>query len=371
MEYNFDKEMDTLLRQAVRSGRVSSTDNFDLHLDADEISMFAENALPEKARNRAIKHLADCNNCRSILSNLILLNEETEIETVSSAIEEKTVQTATVPWYKKLFVFPQIAYAMGALALAFSGAVGFLIYQTANQNRSFEMAKSSPTMANSNLSGPNAGDGETKFDENLSNTMTANSTVASNADSDITETANSNSFTPNAPTSQIPADEKSGQNERQNKEVTGPSDNRPAPALQPTPVERKDNETTTAGEVTTANDSTMRDAEPPKSAPRPAITTRSSEPEKKSDKALEEDRTKLAGKTETRRQISGKTFNRVGGVWIDSDYRQMGNLQLPMTTTVRRGTSEYLKLDKNIRIIAESLEGPVIIVSNNKAYRIQ
>ncbi len=366
MEYNFDKEIDTLLRQVARSGQVVSTADFDSHLDADEISMFAENALPEKARNRAVKHLAECNNCRSILSNLILLNEETKIETVSSAIEEKTVQTAAVPWYKKLFIFPQIAYTTGALALVFSGVVGFLIYQTANQSGSFEMAKSSPVMANSNASGPNTGDSEAVFDTNLSNTMSANTSIASNTDSDAAEMANVNSFTPKMPTARIPSDEKSKLNEQRNKEENNPVENRPEPALKPAPFEPKDNENNAAGDVSSADASTMRETAP---LP-PTASQRSSDLKKKSDKKNEE-QTKLAGKTETRRQIGGKTFNRVGGIWIDSDYRQMSNLQQPMTTTIRRGTSEYLKLDKNIRIIAESLEGTVIVVSNNKAYRIQ
>ena len=376
MEYKFDKEMDTLLRQVARSGQVVSTDAFDSHLDADEISMFAENALPEKARSRATKHLAECNNCRSILSNLILLNEETELETVSSAVEEKTVQTAVVPWYKKLFIFPQIAYAMGALALVFSGAIGFLIYQTANQSESFEMAKSSPMMANTNASGPNAGDFEPEFNESASNSMSANIAIDSNsaasADSDGTQMANANSFTPNAPTAKIPSAEKSDLDERKDKEEeASPSENRSKPALMPTSADdRKDRDKNLSVDGSITDDSTMRETAPPPppSATRPPITTRSSSaPKKKSD----EEQTKLAGNSATRRQIGGKTFNRQNGVWIDSDYQQMGNMQLPMTTTVRRGTNEYNKLDKNIRVIAESLEGPVIIVSKNKAYRIQ
>lgn len=366
MEYNFDKEIDTLLRQVARSGQVVSTADFDAHLDADEISMFAENALPEKARNRAVKHLAECNNCRSILSNLILLNEETEIKTVSHIAEEKTVQTAAVPWHKKFFVFPQIAYATGALALVFSGVVGFLIYQTDNQNGSFEIAKSSPVMANSNASVPNADDGEAEFDANLSNSMSANTSIASNTDSDIIKMANANSFTPKMPTARIPSDEKSELNESKTKKENNPVENRPEPALKPAPVERRDNENNTAGDVSGAADLTMRQTE---QLP-PTALQRRGDLKKKSDKKNEE-QTKLAGKTETRKQIGGKTFNRVNGVWIDSDYGQMSNLQLPMTTTIRRGTSEYLKLDKSIRIIAESLEGSVIIVSNNKAYRIQ
>ena len=75
------------------------------------------------------------------------------------------------------------------------------------------------------------------------------------------------------------------------------------------------------------------------------------------------------------RTVSGKTFSRVGGVWVDSAYdRNSGgtsNMMLPPTRTVRRGSNEYQKLDKQVRIIAESLDGAVVIVWKNGAYRIQ
>lgn len=367
MENNFDREVDILLRQAAQSGHFVSTADFDAHLDADEISMFAENALPEKARNRAIKHLAECNNCRSILSNLVLLNEEKELETVSSATEEKTVKSAAVPWYNKLFSFPQIAYGMGALALVFSGAVGFLIYQTENQSNSFEMAKSAPTeMMNTNASGLNASNSEPELPElaeNPTNTTETNTSVASNltgiTPSADNQSANANVATPNVPTPQFPSVERSREIESKAKEESIQNQIIPKVSATPASADRKTaTDKDSAAEMSSADDS-------------PPVTTRSApQPQAKSSKK-DEDRTKLAGNAETRKQLGGKIFNRTNGVWIDSDYRQTANMQLPMTTTVRRGTNEYKKLDKNIRIIAEQLDGAVIIVSGNKTYRIQ
>lgn len=43
------------------------------HLDADELSAFAENALPVKARLRVTEHLSDCGNCRQTLALLSTL----------------------------------------------------------------------------------------------------------------------------------------------------------------------------------------------------------------------------------------------------------------------------------------------------------
>lgn len=361
MEYNFDKEMDALLRQAARSGRVTSTADFDAHLDADEISMFAENAMPEKAKMRATKHLAECNNCRSVLSNLILLNEETEVEAVSSVIEEKA---AVVPWYKKLFIFPNIAYAMGALGLVFSGFVGFLIYQTTNQTASFDMAKSEPAMTeNKSASGPNAGEVAPELNESSSNTMSANTNSASDTSLDntsgVAQTVNTNAAAPlPSSTPQFSLDGASG-NERNRKE------NKPTDLAESEADERKNRTADSAGETSRADDSPMPQATPaPASPPSPSISATRSAPKKKADNKDEES-TKLASEAETSRRVGGKTFNRVNGGWTDTNYRQQP------TTTVKRGTSDYLKLDKNIRVIAESLEGTVIIVSKNKAYRIQ
>ncbi len=78
MESEFDKEINSLLRQAARSGAFV-TKNFDSHIDADEISLFAENVLPAKSRVRVTEHLADCNRCRKILSQFVSLDPENEI----------------------------------------------------------------------------------------------------------------------------------------------------------------------------------------------------------------------------------------------------------------------------------------------------
>jgi hypothetical protein len=65
------------------------------------------------------------------------------------------------------------------------------------------------------------------------------------------------------------------------------------------------------------------------------------------------------------KRIAGKTFEFKQGVWYDSIFDGRP------TINIRRGTSEYKKLDRNVRSIAESLAGTIVVVSNGKAYRIQ
>lgn len=105
MEFEFDKEIDAILRKARRSGEIAAS--FDSHPDADELSAFAENALSEAANQRYTAHLADCTRCRKILSNIILFNAEAETETASSDVAVEIAEVKT-PWYRKFSHFRRV-----------------------------------------------------------------------------------------------------------------------------------------------------------------------------------------------------------------------------------------------------------------------
>src|SRR2546426_10454955 len=64
-----DAQIDVLLRRYARGSQaVPATE----HLDADELNAFAEGLLPAAARARYVSHLADCDNCRQIVSQLAI-----------------------------------------------------------------------------------------------------------------------------------------------------------------------------------------------------------------------------------------------------------------------------------------------------------
>ncbi|CAN5870597.1 hypothetical protein BH20ACI4_BH20ACI4_22710 [soil metagenome] len=389
MELNFDKEMDALLRQAAQSGEVVST-NPQNHLDADEISAFAENALPEKTRSVYIKHFADCDRCRTILSNTILLNAEAEIETASSAVSETAPEVieTKIPWYRKLFLMPNLAYTMGALVLVFGGMLGFLILQNANKGLS-DVAQSSANKSAER--GPNAAEDQSIYESSESNNASANmanstantSIVATNS---MTEgNANTSVSTANS-TSSLPLTEqtKTGTEDesRDSKNETGRKENdfltdgasgAENRALAKSDEEKADDKQRAARQDA-ATDSIVTAAPPPKSVPQASPPQPSKDVDAESEKLT--GRSKKAAKREDfTKRISGKTFNRVNGVWIDSAYNRYdgvsSNAALPPTRTIRRGSDEYRKLDKQVRIIAESFDGPVIIVWKDGAYRIQ
>jgi hypothetical protein len=77
-------------------------------------------------------------------------------------------------------------------------------------------------------------------------------------------------------------------------------------------------------------------------------------------KSVVEDKNK-AGES---RAIGRKTFRNLGGTWFDSAYTSQPQIM------IRRGSDDYRRLDSDLRSIAESLSGTVIVVWKSKAYRI-
>src|SRR5215203_4946701 len=105
MDQDFDKEIDTLLRKAHGDSPVLVGDFArSRHLDADEISAFAENAMPENSRALYTAHMADCDRCRKILSDVLVMNSEAAPIAASPGVI--TIAERSTPWYKRLFLFP-------------------------------------------------------------------------------------------------------------------------------------------------------------------------------------------------------------------------------------------------------------------------
>jgi len=369
MEVGFDKEIDAILRKARGDEVVTS---FDSHLDADEISAFAENALSETVKQNYTAHLADCTRCRKILSNVILLNSEAEALTASSAVSAEIVETKT-PWYRKLFVFPQIAYTMGALVLLFSGFFGYLILQNlsgsngsevsySTENKPAQMSKSAPANANTSVVAP-------------SNTASNSAASVGNSTVPNMPTESAPSPSANIATSAMPQTERKADTA----ELNAPIINQPMAVPQATPQDD------IKGEV----DKDLAKTPPKNEVNKPGITGGVREETKPSDKenpfildgqettdsvsnqkmqsqrsapATPKKKVSEAGAT---RSVGGKTFNNVGGIWFDSA------LGKQKQKTVTRDTNDYQKLDSGLRSIADQFSGTVVILWSGKAYRIQ
>lgn len=383
MVEEFDKEIDAILRKARENQAVFAANVSEPHLDADTLSAFAENALPEKSKKLYTAHLADCDRCRRILSNLISLNAEEEIVPVKSA-ETPSVETA-IPWYRKLFFGQNLVYTMGALVVMFGAFTGFIIFQN-NAGKNSEVSQISADKS-ATKGGPSA-DQEPFFSSNSAATAPSNATAASNTAVMQTNTASntaisamntSSAVSPTANTSTTPILKEAPKGRLSDDGlITGGEQ---APTANESVRKERDNNLDKAENKTALSETQPKTdaAEPQKptvaaaapAPPKPSadekevaeddkdLTTRSANPYGASG-------TSKAKKLEERKRAGGKSFRFENSVWIDSEYRQ----GMPITN-VSRGSSEYKKLDGGLRNIAEQFNGTVVVVWKSKAYRIR
>ena len=394
MEVDFDKEIDALLLKAHRDDPVLVGDFASRHLDADEISAFAENAMPENSRALYMSHLADCDRCRKILSNLLVMNAEAAPAAASPSVI--TIAERSEPWYRRLFLFPNLAYVMGSLVLIFAGFLGYTVLKnstggdaavvsqaTEEDSRGGPNFQSEPSYSDSGAISTNT------MANSAANMMTSNSTAsAANTNAGIGRgpmaAANSAAETE----SELRDDKKFVLDGVSSADTVAPA---PPPATQPAPKdvprerdelakEKVKNEDKGAGLLEAAkpsNDlSLMSQTQLPRGAAGPnkqSGPSRNNQEQynrqlenldrraaaRKVDKSLEE--SSSGGK----RVVSGKTFERKQGVWYDTTY------QGRPTINVRRGSAEFNRLDGGLRSIANSLSGTAVIVWGAKAYRIQ
>ncbi len=392
MDLEFDKEMDALLRQTAQGETVFESTNpksqipnpKSKHLDADEISAFAENALPEKIRQRYTLHLADCDKCRKNLSNLIALDSETE--TVRA--EDEHFIAARLPWYRKLFAFPNLAYTLGALVLVFSGIAAFTVLRNVNSPESAEVSQVSERQPNGK--GMNS-DGDTSLTESYSSNMmsNANMMVSNSASMNSSSAAAnfSNPAMPLAPTAAMNSNavmkmrEDSDKNLRpESKSLSPPKETADLAKAQdsiaagapPPPAKENDFQTDSVAQRQQPNQTQnsvaqnqtqiMPDSRNVQQQRVPMPTTLSA---REKSKKVQESKDDKEEKTNEAISVGGKTFKRENNVWYDSAYRGQA------TINIMRGTNEYKKLDAGLRGIAENLGGTIVVVWKQKAYRIQ
>lgn len=367
MDFEFDNEMDAILKRT----RAGDGATFETHPDADEIAAFTERALSDASRQRLTAHFADCGRCRTILSTTFVF--EPEEATVAAAAV--STETAPLPWYRKLFVFPQLAYTMGALALLFSGFFGYVVLKNVGGTNDVAMAPKAKSSAPTQTA----------------DTKPANAPASTNT-------------TTNAPTNAAPA---------ANMPVA-------AATTRPTPVEvdgAEDVETrgpSATPPVTVAvrpKDDATRDKvaerEPERVEPLPlpgqnqsqqvynntqrndglgsvpnnsgvqgTLSSPKTEPKVNEDRSYDQksvDETTRGAESDMARKkayepsksVNGRNFTKRAGVWYDPLYKNQTQIK------VRRGSDEYKALDADVRSISEKLGGTVVIISGTKAYRIE
>jgi hypothetical protein len=394
MDLEFDKEMDALLRKAAGRGVLVGDKPKD-HLDADTVAAFAENALPAKSRTIYTQHLAECDPCRVSLANLISMNAAAEPAIAAVAAP---VPAVSIPWYRKLFLAPNLAYVMGGLVLVFGGLFGLIVLQRSYSGDTAMLSKAEEAPATQNA--PARAEGA-----NSLYSSNANSNAASNvsgeiprsvgvADQPMTESNTAATAAP-APPPAISTDNAAAAAPAKDQPVDLLDKDKSAAAGQPVAKEapkreedekardlklaateqeaRKQNAnevnifrnsqqnqmTPGAGNKTVgpSRNDVQRDNRAYDNRPSDDLLQRS----KKADKPA----AMAEGFANSKRSVGGKTFELKQGAWYDTAYANQ------KTKNVRRASDDYRKLDGGLRSIADTLGGTVVIVWNGKAYRIQ
>ncbi len=375
MELEFDKEIDAILRKG-RSGQVAAVKAATAsHLDADSISAFAENALPPRAKLLYMEHFADCDSCRKDLSQVVRMNSAA-VAADGAAVSSVAAVAAepAASWLSKLFRTPNLAMAMGALVLTFGGVLGYLVIQ--NRTNTQNSTITQVTDQEQNKGGPYV-NSDAAAVSNSANAVAANSaspaaptmpaTVANTADNS-TGSGTGSATGAKQPESSYSADgtttdfSKSGEvapaapvtvNKPAAVEERKDSDDKPK--------ERSVDEKRARNEY---DDRASRDASP--GAPKKTDTgaTRSG-PRQDNNVQNQTQNQILGGAVSATRSAGGKNFEKRSGVWYDSAYKGQS------TTSVKRGTEKYIRLDSGLRSIADNLGGTVVIVWKDKAYKVQ
>ena len=378
MDVNFDKEIDAILRNSRRDGPVLVGDAAATrHLDADEVAAFAENALPEKTRSLYMTHLADCDRCRKILSGVVVTSMEAAPAAAPTSVI--TIAERDLPWYRKLFVFPNLAYVMGSFVLIFGGFLAFSVIQSSRMGESTMVSQTTESTATQDR--PN-------FQAPLEFSGAANATANvpmpdANSNSNVSG-GRLNSAPPG------PSGPRAGESNFALDGIEADSRVQPPPATATRPdlkdvtgvadlAAKEKSEDKGAAGATPLQESAKNDAMLKQQNYSNAPNTQTGpmgNNENRYNRQLENnDRRRAAAakrsgtrdeeETAGQKLVSGKTFERKQGVWYDTAY------QGRPTINVRRSSEEFKKLDAGLRSIANSFSGTVVIVWGAKAYRIQ
>jgi hypothetical protein len=397
MELEFDKEIDALLRKAKPDSPAAvGVPSVAGHLDADELAAFAESAMPDRTRQFYIAHLADCDACRKTLSSFIATNPEAAADAAS--VSARPAIAAKLPWYKKLFATPNLAFTMSALVVMLSGVIGLLVYEnqmterstrpsiatssapavekpeTADRTESFSNASSANSMANTASGSPVESVTKSGVEVGSASPMMSNSsTVATNsaaappmvaenkpADGSLADASKSE---PNPPTTkpallaQQPAAKdkdvvSTDRRDQEEKKVAAKTEDRGAG--QSNELGKMDAQSNVQRQMSPgSNNAKLRSVSP-------------RQVQSQTQPQAQAENVEVAGRAVSNlRTAGGKKFEFRDGIWYDTAYTGQGKKD------VKRGTEKYLRLDAGLRSIGDQIPGTVVVVWNGKAYKIK
>jgi hypothetical protein len=365
------------------------------HMDADELSSYAERALPAGALARYTAHLSNCPNCRQRVTELALAS--------GISVREAPTETITdVGFWQKLSVFfsPQVLrYAVPALALFAIIGVGLIALREKPQTEFVAQNQPSPSTAaplaagsvdspppitkeldavtstdkagesHPSASAPaekkplattdqvsqTAGKDESKSDVVKDLPSTKPSGAAEMQPSFAPEPAGPPPPKPQSSASTVATRNEEVAKEKQEGEKQPGAESRDA-KNRPADDERARRETGVAGGIMGQSKAAPSNGRRGQANNEVRVTELAAK--KREDKDKPEIRT-----------VAGKHFRREGNAWVDSAFDSSR-----AATAISRGSEQYRALvadEPGIRTIAEQLPGEVVLVWKGRAYRIR
>jgi len=371
MKQETNNEMDLLLRRLGRRDDAAVPED---HLDADELSAYAENALPVAARARYTVHLAECSRCRSLIAQLS-----------SSAGVVAATDSAAVPepsgfrkFLASLFTPMVLRYAAPALGLIAVAVIGFVALRREQRSEYVAQDHGAGTPA---VASPTAQPVHGYGDSALKETPNKNGRVDTQARDQTAQAAPP----PNAPpvVSSVETDVAKGKAAAQPKpeEQTASANEAPPPRPEPsaTPAETEVSkkevrelpaaapqaERTLQAAERKDSDNFARARKPADAANAPAAGVSSAG----TGSAAKIQRDGTADSSADTQTVAGRRFRKQGNIWVDTAYDSSRD-----TVKLARGSEQYRALvadEPAIKTIADTLDGEIIVVWKGRPYRIR
>jgi len=374
MNHETNNEMDLLLRRLGRRDDAAVPED---HLDADELSAYAENALPAAAHARYTVHLAECSRCRSLVAQL---SSSVGIVAATDSVAV-TEPSGLRKFLASLFTPMVLRYAAPALGLILVAAIGFVVLRRNQPDR--YVAQNTETAPPQQPVVSPAARADSYADSN----------TASSRDRVEEERKQKNQPAQPAPppnmapavtsvNAEVSKDKAVAQPKREEQPASAANEPPPvktAPAATPEQSPRAAETEAAKNEVkvqpvagpqekkelqAAQREERKKDSDDLARARKPADAV--SAPATGSARGIQSGGADFSSTTRT---VAGRRFRKQGGVWIDTAYDSSKD-----AVTLSRGSEQYRALvadEPAIKTIADQLEGEIIVVWKGHTYRIR
>jgi hypothetical protein len=421
-----DKQIDVLMRRYAKAAPRISVSG---HLDADELSAFAEGSLPPATRAGYVSHLADCDDCRKQASALAISSGavvRTE-ESPSTVVEGRSFWQLLAG----LFALPVLRYAAFAAVVLIVAGVAFVSLRRSRSDSQL-IADSKPEMQQRESAvKPPAELQEGSRENNQARTETR-SVPSPQVSAGNDQTARADTTTKPAeppastglmkeapPAAPVTAEKKAAQGEvaqtapsyapvppgdvaTQKKQenyrepqvgsgISGPRQQQQK--LDTADKFGQERERDANKDVARTDDLARKSGAPasvaanqPPPSPRRSIDEKAKGPMRNMESNTNAiNRNENVGRVETpkttstggsdrsateeapqTRSAGGRKFRKQGAAWVDQKFKSSMTLK-----SVSRGSDAFDELDSGLRSIAQQLGGEVIVVWKGKAYLIK